>query len=111
MEDPIGYLDEIPSQLIFAAENLQRLHVCAVRCMKTEPAIERLLANITMSPKTDLCLSSESIEESVIGHFGFFHNLQLPGVSLRRLKFARVPEDHPAAVMRPCDPRGAYDEH
>jgi hypothetical protein len=111
MEDSIGYLDEIPSQLTFAAENRQHPHACVVCCTKTAPTIERLLANITMSPKRHLCLSPKSIEESVIVHCDFFYNRQFPELPLWRLKFACVPENRPGALMQPCDPRGAHDEH
>jgi hypothetical protein len=111
MEDPIGDLDEIPSQLTFAAENRQRLHVCAVCCTKAAPAGARLLAFIAMSPKPQLCLSPESSEESVIGHFGFFHNRWFPEIPWCRLKFACVPENRPGVPVQPCDPRGAYGEH
>jgi hypothetical protein len=104
-------LDKIPSQLTFAAENRQHLHVCVASCTKTAPAIERLLANITMSPKKHLCLSPKSIEESVIGHCGFFHNRQLPEIPLWRRKFACVPESHPGALVQPCDPHGAHVEY
>jgi predicted alpha/beta hydrolase len=80
----------------------------------TVPAIERLLAYFTMSPRTHLCLSPESIGESAIGHFGFFHNRfekKLWEIPLQWLKFARLPQNHPGTLMQPGDPRGAYDEH
>jgi len=111
MENSIGYLDEILSQLTFAAEKRQHPHVCVVCCTKTAPAIERLLANVTMSPKRHLCLSPKSIEESVIGHCGFFHDRQPPEIPLWLPKFACVSENHPGALVQPCDPRGAHDEH
>jgi hypothetical protein len=77
-------------------------------------AIERLLAYFTMSPRTHRGLSPESIGQSAIGHFGFFHN-RLEGklweIPLQWLKFARLPENHRGTLVQPGDPRGAYGEH
>ena len=46
-------------------------------------------------PRTHLCLSPESIGESAIGPFGFFHSRlekRLWEIPLQWLKFARFPE-------------------
>jgi hypothetical protein len=59
-------------------------------------------------------LSPESIGESAIAHFGFFHNRfekKLWEILLRWLKFVRLPENHPGTLTQPGDPREAYDEH
>jgi predicted alpha/beta hydrolase len=79
----------------------------------TARAIERLLAYFTMSPRTHIRLTPESIGESAIGHFGFFHSRfeqKLWDIPLQWLKFARLPENHPATLLQPGDPHRADDK-
>jgi predicted alpha/beta hydrolase len=67
----------------------------------TIPAVERLLAYFSHSPKTHLRISPQSIGEPAIGHFGFFHTRfakKLWQIPLERLKFGRVPAGCPGAL-------------
>jgi predicted alpha/beta hydrolase len=62
----------------------------------TVPAVERLLAYFSNSPRTHLRFSPQSIAEPAIGHFGFFNSRleqKLWQVPLEWLKFGRIPTD------------------
>jgi predicted alpha/beta hydrolase len=70
----------------------------------TIPAIERLLAYFSHSPRTHLRISPQAIIEPAIGHFGFFHSRfeqKLWHVPLEWLKFGRVPEGCPGELITP----------
>ncbi len=70
----------------------------------TLPAVERLLAYFSGSPRMHLRISPQSIAEPSIGHFGFFHSRfeqKLWRIPLEWLKFGRVPADYPGVLITP----------
>lgn len=68
----------------------------------TIPAVERLLAYFSQSPRLHLRISPQSIGETAIGHFGFFNSRlerQLWQIPLEWLKFGRLPPDTPGVLV------------
>jgi predicted alpha/beta hydrolase len=68
----------------------------------TVPAVERLLAYFTHSPRTHLRISPRSIGEQAIGHFGFFNSRfeqKLWRIPLEWLKFGRLPAGCPGVLI------------
>jgi predicted alpha/beta hydrolase len=64
----------------------------------TVPAVERLLAYFTGSPRTHLRISPESIQEPDFCHFGFFNSRFEPKLWLLPLKWLKkgvIPESFP----------------
>jgi len=77
----------------------------------TVPAVERLLAYFSGSPRTHLRISPESIDEQAIGHFGFFNSRferKLWQVPLEWLKSGRLPANCPGVLIKPG---GCSDDH
>jgi len=69
----------------------------------TIPAVERLLAYFSDSPRTHLRISPQSIFEPEIGHFGFFKSRfeqKLWQVPLEWLKSGRIPASFPGVLIR-----------
>jgi predicted alpha/beta hydrolase len=82
----------------------------------TVPAVERLLAYFSRSPKTHLRISPQSVGEPAIGHFGFFNSRfaeKLWQVPLEWLRHGRLPAGCPGAVQHMEENNGrqfaAYD--
>lgn len=70
----------------------------------TVPAVERLLAYFSQSPRTHLRISPQAIGEPAIGHFGFFNSRfeqTLWQVPLEWLKSGRVPAHCPGVLITP----------
>lgn len=70
----------------------------------TIPAVERLLAYFSHSPRAHLRISPASIAEPAIGHFGFFNSRfeqKLWQVPLQWLKFGQLPAGCPGVLITP----------
>ena len=70
----------------------------------TVPAVERLLAYFSHSPRTHLRISPQSIAEPAIGHFGFFNSRfeqKLWRLPLEWLKSGWVPAGCPGVPVTP----------
>jgi len=79
----------------------------------TVPAIERLLAYFSSSPRTHLRISPTAINEPAIGHFSFFNRRfeqKLWQIPLEWLKFGRISANCPGVLItadgRPDDSTG-----
>ena len=69
----------------------------------TVPAVERLLAYFSHSPRTHIRISPQSIFEPAIGHFGFFNSRfeqKLWQIPLQWLKSGRLPAGVPGVLIR-----------
>lgn len=69
----------------------------------TVPAIERLLAYFTRSPRAHLRVAPEDVGETAIGHFNFFHERFAPTlwpIALEWLKSGRVRADAGGQLLR-----------
>jgi predicted alpha/beta hydrolase len=69
----------------------------------TLPAIERLLAYFTRSPRAHLRVAPEDIGETAIGHFNFFHErfaTALWPIALEWLKSGRVRAEGAGQLLR-----------
>ena len=73
----------------------------------TVPAVERLLAYFSNSPRSHLRISPQSIAEPAIGHFGFFNSRferKLWQVPLEWLKFGRIPSSCAGTLVTRREP-------
>ncbi len=71
----------------------------------TVPAVERLLAYFSQSPRTHLRISPQSIAEPAIGHFGFFNSRfeqKLWPVALEWLQLGRLRAGCPGVLISPA---------
>jgi predicted alpha/beta hydrolase len=79
----------------------------------TVPAVERLLAYFSHSPRTHIRISPQSIFEPAIGHFGFFNNRfeqKLWQIPLGWLKSGRLPAGFPGVLIRRGQLSGANEK-
>lgn len=71
----------------------------------TVPAVERLLDYYKNSDKTHIRISPSMIDETVIGHFGFFNSRyeeKLWNIPLEWLRHGKLPDECPGELIRVC---------